>query len=243
VRVLLKTSCQDNSGPSIDTMRILVVEDEPAISDFLERGLKAEGYAVTATGDGARGELLARSGDFDLLILDLMLPGRPGMEILASLRGEGHDIPVILLTAKTDIDSRVAGLDQGATDYVTKPFSFEELAARVRAHLRRPAQGTPTVLNAGGIEMNLLERTVRREDNEIQLSAKEFDLLAYLMRHPGQVLSREQILSGVWGYDYDPGTNIVGVYIAYLRRKLSVNGMDDPIETLRSVGYRLRAGG
>ena len=224
-------------------MRILVVEDEPAISDFLERGLKAEGYAVTATGDGERGELLARSGDFDLLILDLMLPGRNGMEILGALRGEGHSVPVILLTAKSDIESRVAGLDQGATDYVTKPFSFDELAARVRAHLRRPGQDAPTVLSAGGIEMNLLERSVRRGDHDIQLSAKEFELLAYLMRHPGQVLSREQILSGVWGYDYDPGTNIVGVYIAYLRRKLAVDGMEDPIETLRSVGYRLRAGG
>ena len=224
-------------------MRILVVEDEPAISDFLERGLKAEGYAVTATGDGFRGEQLARSGDFDLLILDLMLPGRSGMEILAALRGEGHAVPVILLTAKSDIESRVAGLDQGATDYVTKPFSFDELAARVRAHLRRPGQDATTVLRAGGIEMNLLERSVRRGDHQVQLSAKEFELLAYLMRHPGQVLSREQILSGVWGYDYDPGTNIVGVYIAYLRRKLSVDGMEDPIETLRSVGYRLRAGG
>ncbi len=147
---------------------------------------------------------------------------------------------MILLTARAEVEDRVAGLDAGATDYVTKPFAFEELAARVRAHLRQPDQGSPTELTVGDLELNLLKRSVTRDGSEIHLSAREFDLLAYLMRHPGQVLSREQLLNGVWGYDYDPGTNVVGVYIAYLRRKLAIDGLPDPIQTLRSVGYRLR---
>jgi DNA-binding response OmpR family regulator len=224
-------------------MRILVVEDEGAIADFLERGLEAEGYSVTTAADGVKGEALARGGEFDLLILDVMLPGRSGIEILETLRSDGADVPVILLTARSRVEDRVSGLDRGATDYMTKPFSFAELAARVRAHLRRPGQAEPTVLRCSDLELDLLARSVRRGEAEIRLSAKEFELLAYLMRHPGQVLSREQILSGVWGYDYDPGTNVVGVYIAYLRRKLAVDGLGDPIETLRSVGYRLKTGG
>jgi DNA-binding response OmpR family regulator len=221
-------------------MRILVVEDERSIADFVGRGLEAEGYAVTCVHDGESGEALALSGRFDLLVLDLMLPGRTGMEILASFRGSDPATPVILLTARAEVSDRVAGLDGGATDYVTKPFAFEELAARVRAHLRNPGQEKPTELDAGDLKLNLLKRTVSRGGTEIRLSAREFDLLAFLMRHPGQVLSREQLLNGVWGYDYDPGTNVVGVYIAYLRRKLAIDGREDPIETMRSVGYRLR---
>lgn len=224
-------------------MRILVVEDERAIADFLERGLAAEGYAVTCAHDGLEGEALGSSGDFDLVILDLMLPGRPGLEVLRALRHRHPALPVILLTAKGDVEDRVEGLDSGATDYISKPFAFAELAARVRAHLRRPDQPEPTVLRTGDLKVDLLRRQVERAGNPIHLSAREFDLLAYLMRHPGQVLSREQLLGGVWGYDYDPGTNVVGVYIAYLRRKLAVEGRADPIETVRSVGYRLRADG
>jgi len=221
-------------------MRILVVEDERAIADFVGRGLESEGYAVTCVHDGDDGEALAMSGRFDLLILDLMLPGRTGMEILRTFRRNDSSTPVILLTAKGEIPDRVAGLDGGATDYVTKPFAFEELAARVRTHLRQPGQQTATELKVGGIELNLLKRTASRDGEAVSLSAREFDLLSYLMRHPGQVLSKEQLLNGVWGYDYDPGTNVVGVYVAYLRRKLAVEGKPDPIETLRSVGYRLR---
>jgi DNA-binding response OmpR family regulator len=220
-------------------MRILVVEDERAIADFVARGLESEGYAVTCAHDGEQGEALALTGRFDLLVLDLMLPGRSGTEILRAVRSGDSATPVILLTARAEVEDRVAGLDAGATDYVTKPFAFEELAARVRAHLRRPDQGSPTELVVGDIELNLLKRSVVRAGNGIHLSAREFDLLAYLMRHPGQVLSREQLLNGVWGYDYDPGTNVVGVYIAYLRRKLAMPGRPEPIETLRSVGYRL----
>ena len=221
-------------------MKILVVEDEAAISDFLERGLEAEGYAVSVASDGNSGLTEARSGEFDLLILDLMLPGIDGLEVLRQFRRSDSGTPVILLTARDGIEDRVAGLDAGATDYVPKPFAFEELAARVRAHLRQPGQADSTVLSVAGIEMDLLKRSVERDGREINLSAREFDLLAYLMRHPGQVMSREQILSGVWGYDYDPGTNVVGVYIQYLRKKLAQDGLPDPIETLRSVGYRLR---
>lgn len=221
-------------------MRILVVEDEAAIADFLERGLEAEGYSVTVASEGPDGLVEARSGNFDLLILDLMLPGMSGIEILKSFRKGDGTTPVILLTARTAVEDRVEGLDAGATDYIPKPFAFEELAARVRAHLRRPDQGEATTLTVGDIELNLLKRTVTRGGQEVNLSAREFDLLAYMMRHRGQVLSREQLLSGVWGYDYDPGTNVVGVYIQYLRKKLAVRDLPDPIETLRSVGYRLK---
>jgi DNA-binding response OmpR family regulator len=224
-------------------MRILVVEDERAIADFVARGLESEGYAVTCVHDGESGETLALTGRFDLLVLDVMLPGRSGTEILRAVRKVDGQVPVILLTARAEVEDRVSGLDAGATDYVTKPFAFEELAARIRAHLRRPDQGDATELEVGDLRLNLLKRTVHRAGEEIHLSAREFDLLAYLMRHPGQVLSREQLLNGVWGYDYDPGTNVVGVYIAYLRRKLAVGDLPDPIETLRSVGYRLAEGG
>ena len=223
-------------------MRILVVEDEAAIADFLERGLEAEGYSVTVAPEGIQGLAEARSGNFDLLILDLRLPGLPGIDILREFRRNDGTTPVILLTARTAVEDRVEGLDSGATDYVPKPFSFEELSARVRAHLRRPDQKEATNLSVGDIELDLLKRTVTRDGHEVNLSAREFDLLAYMMRHPGQALSREQLLSGVWGYDYDPGTNVVGVYIQYLRKKLTLEGMTDPIETLRSVGYRLREG-
>jgi DNA-binding response OmpR family regulator len=221
-------------------MRILLVEDEEAIADFIERGLRAEGYAVTVANDGETGTTLATSGDFDLLILDLMLPGRSGIEILRDFRKLDAATPVILLTARSEVEDRVTGLDAGASDYIPKPFAFEELAARVRAQLRRPDQPEGSKIGWGSIEMDLLKRTVERDGTELHLSAREFDLLAYLIRHGGQVLSREQLLSGVWGYDYDPGTNVVGVYIAYLRKKLALEGREDPIETLRSVGYRLK---
>ncbi len=221
-------------------MRILVIEDERAIADFIERGLTAEGYSVTCAYDGPSGEAGANTGEYDLLILDLMLPGKPGLDILRAVRVARPHLPVILLTARAEVEQRVEGLDAGATDYVTKPFAFAELAARVRVHLRLPDQPEPTTLRTGDLGLDLLRREVTRGEEKIRLSAKEFELLAYMMRHPGQVLSREQLLSGVWGFDYDPGTNIVGVYIAYLRRKLALDGRQDPIETVRSVGYRLR---
>jgi DNA-binding response OmpR family regulator len=220
-------------------MRILVAEDEPAIADFVEHGLRAEGYAVTVAATGERALELALSEDFGLMILDRMLPGRDGIEVLEALRAVKPGLRVIMLTARTGIDDRVEGLDAGAVDYMTKPFAFDELAARVRAHLRAPAQQQSTRLEALGIELDLLTRRVTRDGDEVALSSKEFDLLAYFLRHPANVLSREQILSAVWGYSHDPGTNIVEVYVSYLRRKLSRPGSPAPIVTVRSVGYRL----
>ncbi len=220
-------------------MRILVVEDEPAIADFIRRGLQAEGYVVDCAPDGEEGERRALGGDVDLVILDVMLPGQDGMGVLDTIRQRKPALPVIMLTARGEVTDKVAALDAGATDYVTKPFSFDELAARVRAHLRMPDQGRTTQLAVGSLALDLLTRRVQREGHELNLSAREFDLLAYFMRHPGQVLSRQQILSAVWGYDFDPGTNVVEVYVGYLRRKLALSGSPAPIETLRSVGYRL----
>jgi DNA-binding response OmpR family regulator len=221
-------------------MKILVVEDETAIADFVQRGLEAEGYAVDCAADGLDGERQALEGNADLVVLDLMLPGRDGMSVLGSIRETKPTLPVIVLTARDTVEDKVAGLDSGATDYVTKPFSFDELTARIRAHLRDPgAAREPTKLDAAGIHVDLLSREVMLGDEAVHLSAREFDLLVYFMRHVGDVLSREQILSAVWGYDFDPGTNVVEVYVGYLRRKLAASGGPARIETLRSVGYRL----
>jgi DNA-binding response OmpR family regulator len=220
-------------------MKILVVEDETAIADFVQRGLEAEGYAVACAGDGPEGERQALDEDVDLVVLDLMLPGRDGLSVLGSIRESKPALPVIVLTARDAVEDKVAGLDGGATDYVTKPFSFDELTARIRAHLRGPGQHEATVLDAVGIHVDLLSREVMLGKEAVHLSSREFDLLVFFMRHAGEVLSREQILSAVWGYDFDPGTNVVEVYVGYLRRKLAANGGPARIETLRSVGYRL----
>jgi DNA-binding response OmpR family regulator len=222
-------------------MRILVIEDERTLAGFIEQSLRADGYAVTVCGDGLTGEAAALTGDYALVLLDLTLPGKDGLEVLHGIRERLPDLPVIALTARAAIDQRVQGLDRGANDYVTKPFSFEELLARVRAQLRSPGQREASVLEAGGIGMDLRTRRVRRNGHDIQLTAREFEVLAYLMRHPDQVLSREQILNAVWGFDFDPGTKVLEVYIGYLRRKLGDGAAEDPIETVRNVGYRLRA--
>jgi DNA-binding response OmpR family regulator len=203
--------------------------------------LEAEGYEVRIAEDGETGLELIRRRDegLDLVILDVMLPGRSGLEILGEIRAVKPALPVIMLTARAEVADKVAGLDAGATDYMTKPFSVEELLARVRAHLRTPVQAETTRLSVAGIELDLLRRAVSREGSPVHLSAKEFDLLAYFMRHPGQVLSRAQILNGVWDYNHDPGTNIVEVYVGYLRRKLALADRPVPIQTVRSAGYRL----
>lgn len=220
-------------------MEILVVEDEAAIADFLTRGLEAAGYGVVTASDGVEGERLALGGGFDMVILDRMLPGRDGIEVLGSIRQVKPSLPVIVLTAKGEVADRVEGLDRGATDYMTKPFAFEELVARVRAHLRQPA-GTPqTVLEAGGMRLDLVARRVERGSLSVRLPEREADLLAHLMRRSGRVCTREEILASVWGYDHDPGTNIVQVYVGYLRKRLALPGSPAPIETVRSVGYRL----
>jgi DNA-binding response OmpR family regulator len=221
-------------------VRILVVEDERGIADFLERALRSQGHVVDVAADGVDGQRMAVDGDVDLMILDVMLPGRDGVELLRGVRRVKPTLPVIMLTARGQVADKVAGLDAGATDYVTKPFSVEELLARVRAHLRAPIQTESTRLAAHGIVMDLLKREVTRDGTPIRLSTKEFELLEYFLRHPGQVLSRGQLLGAVWGYTHEPKTNVVEVYIRYLRRKLALDGRPAPIETLRTAGYRLR---
>jgi DNA-binding response OmpR family regulator len=222
---------------------ILVVEDEPGIVDFLQRGLRAEGFRVESTGDGLEGERRALSESFDLVVLDMMLPGRDGLDVLAATRRSKPGLPVIVLTARGEIEDRVAGLEAGAVDYLVKPFSLAELVARVRAQLRvaaqASAQASTTILHGADIEVDLLTRKVRRHGEPVLLSTTEFELLSYLVRHCGQALSREQILSAVWGYDHDPATNVVDVYIGYLRRKLRRPDSPAPIFTVRAVGYRL----
>jgi DNA-binding response OmpR family regulator len=218
---------------------ILLVEDEPGIVDFVGRGLQAEGFAVAAVMDGNEGERRALDDQFDLIVLDLMLPGRSGLEILAAVREAKPNLPVIVLTARGEIDDRVAGLDAGAVDYLVKPFSLAELIARVKAQLRLAAQATTGTLRGADIEVDLLTRHVRRGSERVRLSSTEFDLLVYLLRHRGHVVSRDQILSAVWGYEHDPATNVVDVYIGYLRRKLARPDNPAPIFTVRAVGYRL----
>ncbi len=199
-------------------MRILVIEDETTLAKFVEQALRAEGHTVTVCHDGDSGEAAALTGDYALVLLDLLLPGKTGLAVLDSIRTRSPDLPVIVLTASAAIEQTVNGLDRGANDYVTKPFSFEELLARVRAQLRAPGQREASALQAGQIHMDLRTRRVQRDGRDVALTAREFYLLEYLMRHPDQVLSREQILNAVWGFDFDPGTKVLEVYIGYLRR-------------------------
>ena len=221
--------------------RILVIEDEPGIVDFLERGLGSYGFEVQSAADGVRGSERALGEPFDLVVLDMMLPLRSGLEVLEDVRTGRPALPVIILTARGEIEDRVNGLDAGAIDYLTKPFSLSELAARIRAQLRLVAQTPTTTLTGGDVEVDLITREVRRGGALVRLSTTEFELLSYLLRNPGRVLSREQILRAVWGYEYDPGTNVVDVYVGYLRRKLRQPDQHDPIVTVRSVGYRFDA--
>ncbi len=227
---------------------ILVIEDEPGIVDFLERGLRAQGFEVRAELDGDSGLERALQDHVDLLVLDLLLPGRSGLEVLAAVHESKPELPVIVLTALDHVEQRVAGLDAGAADYLTKPFSLHELAARIRAQLRVAAQSQRTVLRGGNLEVDLITREVKYAGQPVRLSTTEFELLTYLMRNRGQALSRDQILRAVWGYEYDPGTNVVDVYVGYLRRKLRAAVKEDggagsrsPIVTVRSVGYRFDA--
>jgi DNA-binding response OmpR family regulator len=219
--------------------RVLVIEDEPGILDFVRRGLEAEGFAVAVCSDGLEGERLALAEGFDAIVLDLMLPSRGGMEILAAVHRAKPSVPVIVLTARSEIEDRVAGLEAGAVDYLIKPFSLAELLARVRAHLRMFTEVSTSVLRAEGIEVDLLTREVQRGGTPVALSSTEFELLVHLLRHRGRVLSREEILSSVWGYQHDPMTNVVDVYVGYLRRKLGTRDQPAPIFTVRGVGYRL----
>ena len=217
--------------------RILIAEDEPRISSFIEKGLSANGFAVTVVADGRSAYEYATTGGFDLLVLDIGLPGIDGFEVLRKLRADGNSIPVVVLTARDSVQDTVAGLEGGADDYMPKPFRFEELLARVRRRLSTERAPETTVLSCGGLQLDLRTRRARVDGRDVELSAREFALAETFLRHPGQVLSREQLLSHVWGYDFDPGSNVVDVYVRYLRRKLGA----ERFVTLRRMGYRLDA--
>ena len=215
---------------------ILIVEDEPRIVAFLTKGLKAAGFTTHTTAAGREAVELALQTSFDLIILDVGLPDIDGFEVLQQLRGQGVAAPVIMLTARSSVADRVAGLEGGADDYIPKPFSFEELLARIRVRLRPEAAGADQMrLTHRDMVLDLRTRTLTLEDRTVELSAREFALAEPFMRHPGQVLSREQLLSAVWGLDFDPGSNVVEVYVSYLRNKLG----RDRVETVRGMGYRL----
>lgn len=215
---------------------ILIVEDEARIASFIEKGLRAAGYATTVCGDGDDAVELARTSEFDLILLDVGLPGADGFDVLRRIREFDDVVPVIMATARTSLDDVVRGLDDGASDYVTKPFKFDELLARVRVRLRESSSSASPELEAGDIRLDLRTRRAHVGDREVELSAREFALAEEFVRNRDQVLSREQLLSRVWGYDFDPGSNVVDVYVRYLRNKLGTH----TIETVRGAGYRFR---
>ncbi len=220
-------------------MRVLVVEDEPGIAQFLQQGLSEAGYAVDLVGDGTEGLDYAVAAQYDAIVLDILLPGIDGLSLLRHLRAKGATTPVLLLTARDAVEDRIAGLDSGADDYLVKPFAVPELLARIRALLRRPPLQAGTVLQVADLEMDTARRDVRRAGRTIELSPREFMLLEYLMRYPRQVLTRTQIVEHIWNFDFDSDTNVIDVYIGYLRRKVD-RGFDSPlIHTVRGVGYRL----
>jgi DNA-binding response OmpR family regulator len=215
--------------------RILVVEDEPAIADFIERGLRAEGHSTAVSADTDEALRLAVADRFDLLVLDLALPGGNGLEVLRGMRGSGRDLPVIVLTGQVEEHDAVACLEEGADDYMHKPFRLEELLARVSALLRRSGIAHDSALEVGDLRLEMPARRATLGGRPLELTAREFALLHAFMRHPEQVLSRQVLLSQVWGYYFDPGTNIVAVYVSSLRKKLG----QEAIETVRGMGYRL----
>mgnify|MGYP005809711783 CR=1 FL=1 len=216
---------------------ILIAEDEERIASFVEKGLRAQGYTATVVSDGREALQHARSGQFDLVLLDVGLPGMDGFAVLRAMREAGDRTPVVILTARDGVEDTVHGLEHGADDYITKPFRFAELLARVRARLRQSGTSESPQLQVGDAELDLRTRRVTVAGRSEDLTTREFALCEYLFRHPGQVLSREQLLSTVWGFDHDPGSNVVDVYVGYLRRKLG----QQAIETVRGVGYRLVA--
>lgn len=219
-------------------MKVLIVEDEPGIVRMLERGLLANGHKTLSADNGHDGVRIAVDEDVDVVLLDIMLPGLDGHEVLKRIRRKKPGLPVLMLTARDELPSKVAALDSGADDYLTKPFAFEELVARIRALVRRNDQPSTSALEAGSLKVDLLSHRVWVSGEAVDLSSREFALLEYFMRHPGQVLSRQQILSAIWDYSFDPGSNVVDVYVRYLRKKIDRAGAPSFITTIRGTGYR-----
>lgn len=223
-------------------MKILVVEDDKKLGGFVRKGLEAQGFVVDLSTDGDEGFTLATTRSYDALVLDIMLPGRDGLSILRNLRDQHSTVPVILLTARSALNERLDGLHLGADDYLTKPFYIEELVARLHALLRRASGQQKNILQHGDIAVNLLTREVKRGAETVELTAREFALLTCLMRSPGRTFTRAQICEHVWNYHFDPGTNLVDVYVQHLRKKLGSDSGQPIIETVRSVGYRIPEG-
>jgi two-component system, OmpR family, response regulator len=225
-------------APEESRMRILVIEDEPRILAFLARGLEAEGFVVDGIPEGAAGLRRALEKRFDLVVLDLLLPGLDGLSVLRELQRRRPELPVVIVSARSDLSTKLRGFGLGASDYLSKPFSFDELLARVRVHLRHQRRGDENVLQAGVVTLDLARRQARIGERVADLSDREFRLLHHLVRHSGEVISRERLLSEIWGFHFDPGSNVVEVCIRRLRKKL---GPEAPIETIRHAGYRLVA--
>jgi DNA-binding response OmpR family regulator len=220
-------------------VKILVVEDDRKLGGFLRKGLEAQGFVVDFSENGDEGYTLATTRDYDAIVLDIMLPGRDGLSILRNLRDRHSAVPVVLLTARSALNERLDGLNLGADDYLTKPFYIEELVARLHAHIRRASGHQKNILQYGEVTVNLLTREVKRGAELVELTAREFALLTYLLRTPGRTFSRAQICEHVWNYHFDPGTNLVDVYVQHLRKKLSGDNERPFIETVRGVGYRI----
>lgn len=222
-------------------MRLLVIEDEKKVASFIKQGMEEEGYAVDVAHDGPEGLAMALDRVHDLILLDISLPGMDGLQVLKELRQRKVTTPVLLLTVRATIEDKVLGLDSGADDYLTKPFAFEELVARVRALLRRRPEGEPPLLQVADLVLDPSRRTAARGGRKIELTAKEFALLDYFMRNPGRVLTRTMIIEHVWDYDFDTMTNLVDVYVNYLRKKIDAGRQPKLIQTVRGVGYVLKA--
>ncbi len=218
-------------------MKVLIVEDDKTISNFVAKGLREEGHVVSQAADGKSGFDLAASGDFELLILDLMLPKMEGTQVCQKLRQNGASLPIIMLTAKDSLEDRIAGLDQGADDYLVKPFAFSELLARIRAVTRRKSGEAQPTIEVAGLEVDLVRHKVTYKNKELDLTSREFALLQHFMKRKGHVLSRTMIIESVWGYDFQAGTNIIDVYINFLRRKLRKLTGQEWIRTIRNRGY------